>query len=336
MSKYILEMQETFEVERSAEDCFRYITDFSIIKEWDHTVIDSKKTNDGKIGLGTTFDVTLKTGLSKSLMKYEITDYEFPKRAILVGKASSFTAVDTVTIEPINNNVTKVTWAAEITFTGISAKIIPTFENSIKKNGIKTIEGLKEALENNFTVPPYKKSLRIADNLVLPGIFLFTNRGYKMAQSRWNPNSTSIVDKHIVITGATAGLGLAAANELAHKGAQLTLIARNEKKAEKVVQKIKKTTGNNNIRYQIADMSIMKDVVAVAKRLTDLGQPIDVLINNAGALFNDRKTTSEGFEMSFALLLLGPYILTESLLPMLNKNARVINVSSGGMYSQKI
>ena len=63
-----------------------------------------------------------------------------------------------------------------------------------------------------------------------------------------------------------------------------------------------------------------------------------MLINNAGALFNPRQQTAEGFEKSFALLLLGPYILTERLLPLLQKSgdARVVNVLSGGMYAEKI
>jgi NAD(P)-dependent dehydrogenase (short-subunit alcohol dehydrogenase family) len=68
------------------------------------------------------------------------------------------------------------------------------------------------------------------------------------------------------------------------------------------------------------------------------GETIDMLINNAGALFNPRQTTAEGLEKSFALLLLSPYILTERLLPLLQQSgsARVVNVLSGGMYTQKI
>jgi len=79
-------------------------------------------------------------------------------------------------------------------------------------------------------------------------------------------------------------------------------------------------------------------VHALAERLLERGEPLDVLVNNAGALFNPRQETDEGFEKSFALLLLGPYILTQRLHPLLAaaRDARVVNVSSGGMYSQKI
>ena len=86
----------------------------------------------------------------------------------------------------------------------------------------------------------------------------------------------------------------------------------------------------------------MADVDKVVANLTGRGRAIDVLINNAGALFNPRQETTEGLEQSFALLLLGPYRLTEGLPPLLKQaavehgEARVINVVSGGMYSQKL
>jgi NAD(P)-dependent dehydrogenase (short-subunit alcohol dehydrogenase family) len=72
--------------------------------------------------------------------------------------------------------------------------------------------------------------------------------------------------------------------------------------------------------------------------MLDSGRPVDALVNNAGALFNPRQETSEGLEKSYALLLLSPYRLTEGLKPLLLKASapRVINVVSGGMYSQKL
>ena len=141
--------------------------------------------------------------------------------------------------------------------------------------------------------------------------------------------------KHIVITGATSGLGLASAFALAQKGCQLTLVVRNTHKGQDIKQQIIKQTGNTNIHLEIADMSLMKDVIALTERLTQQ-RPIDVLINNAGALFNPRKETSEGLEQSFALLLLSPFILTQQLKPLFAHNARVVNVLSGGMYSQAV
>jgi NAD(P)-dependent dehydrogenase (short-subunit alcohol dehydrogenase family) len=150
--------------------------------------------------------------------------------------------------------------------------------------------------------------------------------------------SAYLADKHAVVTGATSGVGEAAARALAELGARVTLVARDKRKAEATAKAIRKQSGNPNVDVEIADLSVQAQVHGLADRLLAAGTPIDILINNAGALFNPRQQTAEGFEKSFALLLLSPYILTERLQPLLAKanGARVVNVSSGGMYTQKI
>ena len=83
----------------------------------------------------------------------------------------------------------------------------------------------------------------------------------------------------------------------------------------------------------------MSDVDALTQRLIKRNEPIDVLINNAGALFNERLLTDEGLERSFALLLLSPWQLTRGLKPLLANHsapARIINIISGGMYTQRL
>ena len=150
--------------------------------------------------------------------------------------------------------------------------------------------------------------------------------------------TASIKSKHVVITGASSGLGYATAQELARRGADLTLVVRDRVKAEKAVSDLQAETGNCNIHYELADLSLMADVDSLIERMKKRGRPIDVLVNNAGALFNPRSETNEGLEQSFALLLLSPYRLTEGLKPLLlmASSPRVINVVSGGMYSQAL
>ena len=96
-------------------------------------------------------------------------------------------------------------------------------------------------------------------------------------------------DRHAVITGATSGIGLAAAKQLAELGAELTLVVRDKNKAQQVVRELIEQTGNTRINIEFADMSLMKDVHALADRLLKAGKPVDILINNAGALFNPRQ-----------------------------------------------
>ena len=201
-----------------------------------------------------------------------------------------------------------------------------------------TMEGLQQALMDNFDPPRASRRIALADRLVVPGLWRFTKLGYKASRRHWNPMSARLEDRHALITGATSGLGLAAARELAAMGAQLTLVARDADKAKHVVSELQRQTGNQHIAVELADMSLIADVNALADRMLQAGKPVDMLINNAGALFNPRQETEEGLEKSFALLLLAPYVLTERLHPLLlqSDSPRVVNVSSGGMYSQKI
>lgn len=334
---YQLEMVEQFDCPRSQEEAFDYIVDFSRIDEWDHTIVSARKVTDGKIGLGSKFDLMYSMGPRKVPISYEISAFDAPNRAVLTGTSDNFTAVDTVTLTETATGC-HVDWKAALTFRGISAKIVPLIEGKIKSAGAQTIRDLEMALADDYPLPKISTVQSIADKLVIPGVLGFTKYGYEWLKKDWNPVTASVKGKHAVITGATSGLGLATAFELAHRGAHLTLVARNKTKADTVAADIIKRSGNSNIKVEIADLSLMGEVASLAKRLNKKNTPIHVLINNAGALINPRAETSEGVEQSFALLLLGPYLLTERLRPLLRKaeTARVINVSSGGMYAKRI
>lgn len=329
----IIEMEKTFSVKRKIKDCFRYTTDFSTIWEWDQTVISSNKTSDGKIGIGTKFIVLLKFGFQTLPMEYEVIEYEFPKFAILKGRSKNIAALDIITMEEEDEFSTKINWKAIIEFKGFVSTILPVIKKRIIENGQASIDNLKIALQNNFNLLPQNSPL---DALILPRLWKFSKYGYSNAKKNWHPNSSSMVNKHVVITGATSGIGLAASILLANKGANLTLIARDQKKGKELKKLILEKTGNDNICIEYCDLSLIKEVKLLSSRLINKKNSIDVLINNAGALFNERKLTSEGIEQSFALLLLSPFILTNQLMSIFSENGRVINITSGGMYSQKI
>ena len=139
-------------------------------------------------------------------------------------------------------------------------------------------------------------------------------------------------DKTVVITGATSGLGRATALQLAQKGAFVVIIARNNTKANEVVERIKKEGGK--AQFIIADLSSMKETKEAAESITKVVDRLDVLINNAGAYFPKYRETSEGFESTLALNYLSPFLLIHHLVEQMEQTAseygeaRIINISS--------
>jgi NAD(P)-dependent dehydrogenase (short-subunit alcohol dehydrogenase family) len=142
----------------------------------------------------------------------------------------------------------------------------------------------------------------------------------------------------MVLTGGTSGIGKAAARELYRKGAHLVVVGRDAGKLNELRLELTHVRGGGKIETELADLSLMADVRQLATRLIRRHDRIDVLINNAGALFNRYRQTAEGIEMTMATDLVSPYLLTRLLLPSLKaaKTARIINVASGGMYTQGI
>jgi NAD(P)-dependent dehydrogenase (short-subunit alcohol dehydrogenase family) len=106
---------------------------------------------------------------------------------------------------------------------------------------------------------------------------------------------------------------------------------RDQKRGENARKEIIKQTGNNSFDLLICDLSSMDSIRHFTKEFKNKYDRLDVLINNAGALFNKREVTAEGFERTLAVNYLGPFLLTHELLDLLKKSApsRIINVSSG-------
>jgi len=140
-----------------------------------------------------------------------------------------------------------------------------------------------------------------------------------------------------LITGATSGIGKAAALALAIRNYELILIGRNEEKTKKTCYGIKKKTHNDKVSYFICDLSLLQDVRSTAEKIKNVFDRIDVLINNAGAKYLRHQLTKEGIELTLATNHLGHFMLTLSLIGLLKSSPspRIINVSSGAHYAGK-
>jgi NAD(P)-dependent dehydrogenase (short-subunit alcohol dehydrogenase family) len=165
----------------------------------------------------------------------------------------------------------------------------------------------------------------LLDRLVAPG---FTRIGYGLR--KLDPNHAGVDGRTIVVTGATAGLGRVTASTLARLGATVVAVGRSPEKLAALASE-----SDGKIITEVADLSLLSEVSALATRLLEEHPSIHVLINNVGAMFGERTVTAEGLERTFATNLAGQFLLTNRLIPRLIESApaRVITVSSGGMYT---
>lgn len=169
----------------------------------------------------------------------------------------------------------------------------------------------------------------------------YTRAGYRLRQrlGMFNPGELQpMAEKMVLVTGASSGVGLAAAEGFARLGAAVRLLVRDEQRGEHARAQIRASSGNNEIYVDLCDLSDLEAVRRYAERLGDEAPRLDVLVNNAGALMSERKLSVDGIELTFATNVVGPFLLTNLLTGLLGKSApaRIVNVSSGGMYTQRV
>lgn len=145
-------------------------------------------------------------------------------------------------------------------------------------------------------------------------------------------------NKNVIVTGGNAGIGLATAKAIAGMGANVFIVARQPDKAQQAVDEIKKASGNNDVRYFIADLSSQKSIRKLAEEIKTQVPVIDVLVNNAGGVFPEFKLTEDGIESTIALNHFAYFLLTNLLLENIKKSsyARIVNVSSNSHYRGKM
>ncbi|GAA6234774.1 dehydrogenase/reductase SDR family member 12-like isoform X1 [Lates japonicus] len=174
----------------------------------------------------------------------------------------------------------------------------------------------------------------------LNGIHQYTRKGYEAASKDFEPQDldVSVVGKSFMVTGANSGIGRATAMAIAKKGGTVHMVCRNKDKAEEAREDIVDRSGNTEVYIHIVDMSETRKVWQFAEAFKKQYPSLNVLINNAGCMVHMRELNAEGLEKNFATNTMGVYILTQTLIPLIQKSRdpRVITVSSGGMLVQKL
>jgi NAD(P)-dependent dehydrogenase (short-subunit alcohol dehydrogenase family) len=145
----------------------------------------------------------------------------------------------------------------------------------------------------------------------------------------------SMEERTVLVTGATDGLGRRVARHFAEKGATVLLHGRDAGRAGAAAREISEETGNDKLRYHLADFSSLGDVRRLAEEVGSRHDRLDVLVNNAGVILPVREESRDGVELTFAVNYLSHFLLTRLLLPLLVRGfasapapARIVNVAS--------
>lgn len=329
-------LNEQIDVRRPVQDCFRYLLDFSTAEQWDPGVYRADKLTPGPVRLGSEFRLVLSGPGRRTVMHYRLTGLRPGESLHLTGVGDGVLAEDSISFLPLEAGRTRISYAARLRFPGLGGLSGQLLQPMLARLGRRAVAGLRIALDEARPGAHGGGSPTLSQRLLLPAAVGFTERGY-LAMPR-KAHSRFMDGKTVLITGPTSGIGLAAACEIARLGARLILVGRHSRKLEAAAEIIEEFAGMpSGLRLIEADLSEPGQLERAAREVLSLEPRLDVLVNNAGVLLDQRELTSEGQERSMATNLLAPLRLARALMPLLARSqGRVINVSSGGQYLQAL
>lgn len=179
----------------------------------------------------------------------------------------------------------------------------------------------------------------------LHGWWNYGKAGYERAAKNFDPKDLEInLNNQIaIVTGSNSGLGLETSYELARRGAKVYMLCRNLEKGLAAIEELKKRPCENGdladrLILKKVDVSLQSDIKNFVDNFEE--DHVDILVNNAGCMVDGRPMTSEGIEVNFATNVIGPYLMTEKLIPKLKETklnkSIVLTVTSGGMLTTKL
>jgi len=186
--------------------------------------------------------------------------------------------------------------------------------------------------------PAWRTAVDALLELSIVGSFSRLGPAIRRRLDGWtDPPLGSLAGRTVLITGPTSGLGRMTAFALADLGARVVLVGRNPDKLGDVAAELTTRTGEDRFPTVVADIGSLASVRAAAAEVLAGEERLDVLIDNAGAIYPERVVGPDGMEATFGLMVGGPFALTTGLLPLLRASGgQVIAVTSGGMYSQAL
>ncbi len=330
--------------QRSAEETFDYLAEFSNAAQWDPGVAGAERLDDGPVGLGSGFRLQVRIGPRTVPLDYRIVEFERPNRVVLLGENGTIRSEDTVTVVAGSDGGAVLTYSADLTLLGGLSRLDPLLPLPFGRIGDRGLGGLRRVLSEPGSAaaghPPAGEAVaRVVDEVLeatVVGSFSSIGSGVRRRVAGWQP-PPRMDGQVVLVTGATSGLGLATAIGVARLGATVRFVARNEERARQAVGTIEAAVPSADVRYLLADMAELDQVRAMADEFVAEHDRLDVVVHNAGALSAHFTRSGAGTEVTVASQLVAPYLLTGLLLPSLRASvpSRVIQVSSGGMYTQK-
>lgn len=197
------------------------------------------------------------------------------------------------------------------------------------------------------TLPDWRSVADAALEATVVGSFTRLGLDARRALGPWEDlEAVSLAGRTILVTGATSGLGLAAAHRVARMGAGVRLVGRDPARTERAGDEVRRASGNDDVATYLADLADLDQVRTLGRDVLGREPRLDALVHNAGALLATQTWSPQGHEVTYASMVLAPALLTEILVPLLARSARtdlepprpgrVVLVSSGGMYTQRL
>lgn len=322
-------------IQKPRQEVYRYLLDLSLLAVWNPFVLEARRiAAEPKNGEGP-YALRMRVGWREFSLNLSRTAAEDGVYIELHGRGDRFKVVERYWLSDDNAGQTvRIDYELTLRVPRRPAGLLTPL---LQRYALRALSHLKKGLEGTPSRWESSPLQKLSDHLLIPAIFGLSRPGYARKKAKWTALLGPLEGKRILITGASSDLGVAAARGLARLGAELILVARHERKLRQLGELIQSETGTLP-RLELANLSLMREVLALSQKLRSEFESLHVLINNPSKLPSRRIVTSEGLELAFANGLLGPYMLGESLRPLLaaGQPARLIQVTSVALYAQAL